>query len=263
MTSLLSPETLLLILSAMTDNGVMPYDSDRRHMDIPELKLKNKRTRRSIGLLDALAALCINQPRKQVLAVSLSLTPEGSILCIASNDGVSPEVAPHLHGIFTRLKNIRSSLLQEGNDENNTPQPNKGPTTKSLEHELLCHIFTFSMSKFKQRLLKRKKCFQSDVAPIMHAYATKMKDSWTREEAEDYKKFENLFSLFDSCFKWADLPPATPHIAGYIALWVLGTAMEWRNMIEDKGDTSRLTCWEREIGQSSESSFPTELTPGS
>jgi hypothetical protein len=67
-------------------------------------------TRRSIGLLDALAALCINEPRKQVLAVSLSLTTEGSILCIAARDGVAPEVALHLHGIFTRLKNLRSSL---------------------------------------------------------------------------------------------------------------------------------------------------------
>ena len=57
----------------MSPNGVMPH---RRHMvvDIPELK--NKRAQRSMGLLDALAAMCINKPNKQVVAVSLSLTTE-------------------------------------------------------------------------------------------------------------------------------------------------------------------------------------------
>ena len=241
----------------------MPYNPDRRHIEIDIPELKDKRAQRLMGLLDALAAVCINEPRKQVVAVSLSLTTEGSSICIAANDGVAPEIAPHLSGIFSRLKDIRSSLqLQEGNNETNTPRPDKGPTTQTLEINLLRYIFTFSMSKFKQRLLKRKKRFQTDVIPNMHAYAAERKNTWTREEAKDYQKFEKLLTLFAVYFQWADLPSATP-IIGHIANVVTAAAMEWRDMIEDEGDTSRLSCWEREIGQSSESSFPTELTPSS
>ena len=263
MTSQVSPETLLIILWAMSHNGVMPYNPDRRHIEIDIPELKDKRAQRLMGLLDALAAVCINEPRKQVVAVSLSLTTEGSSICIAANDGVAPEIAPHLSGIFSRLKDIRSSLqLQEGNNETNTPRPDKSPTTQTLEIDLLRYIFTFSMSKFKQRLLKRKKCFQTDVIPNMHAYAAETKNTWTREEAKDYQKFEKLLTLFAVYFQWADLPSATP-IIEHIAKVVTAEAMEWRDMIEDEGDTSRLSCWEREIGQSSESSFPTELTPSS
>ena len=98
--------------------------------------------------------------------------------------------------------------------------------------------------------------------PNMHAYATERRNAWIQEEVEDYQKFEKLLTLFAFCFQWADLPSATP-IIGHIANVVTYTAVEWRDMIEDKGDTSRLTCWEREIGQSSGSSFPTDLTPSS
>jgi hypothetical protein len=87
-----------------------------------------------MALLDALATICIDEPRKQVVAVSLSLTTDGSILCIAANDGVEPTIPSHLSGIFSELKDIRSSLqlpLHEGNNETNTPQPDKGPTAHS------------------------------------------------------------------------------------------------------------------------------------
>ncbi|KIM91779.1 hypothetical protein PILCRDRAFT_889, partial [Piloderma croceum F 1598] len=54
-----SPEIFLLLLWVMSQNGVLPNDSNRRHgeIDIPELK--NKHTQRSMALLDALAAICI------------------------------------------------------------------------------------------------------------------------------------------------------------------------------------------------------------
>jgi hypothetical protein len=218
-----------------------------------------------MALLDALAAICINEPIKQLVAVSLSLTTEGNLLCIAANGGIAPEIPSHLSSIFSQLKDIRSSLqspLQEGNNETNAPRPHKGPTTQALEINLLRDIFTFSMLKFRQRLLKQQKRFQTDVIPNMHAYATERRNTWTREEVEDYQKFEKLLTLFAFCFQWADLPSATP-IIGHIANVVTSTAVEWRDMIEDEGDTSRLTCWEKEIGPSSRSSFPTDLTPNS
>ena len=92
----------------------------------------------------------------------------------------------------------------------------------------------------------------------MQAYASERKNYWTREEAEDYQKFESLLALFEFFFQWAD-SPSTISIVGLIADELTAEALEWRVMIEDEGETSRLSQWEREIGKSSESSFPTEL----
>jgi hypothetical protein len=44
------------------------------------------------------------------MAVSLSLTTDGSILSIAANGSVAPEIAPYLSSIFSQLKDIRFSL---------------------------------------------------------------------------------------------------------------------------------------------------------
>jgi hypothetical protein len=38
------------------------------------------------------------------------------------------------------------------------------------------------------------------------------------------------------------------HIIEPMAKEVTASANEWQEMIADEGDTSRLTCWEREIG---------------
>jgi hypothetical protein len=54
-------------------------------------------------------------------------------------------------------------------------------------------------------------------------------------------------SLFGWCFQWADLLSAM-HIIEPMAKEVTASANEWQEMIADEGDTSRLTCWEREIG---------------
>src|SRR5882762_1346158 len=92
--------------------------------------------------------------------------------------------------------------------------------------------------------------YQYQCQRTISQYATERRNAWIQEEVEDYQKFEKLLTLFAFCFQWADLPSATP-IIGHIANVVTYTAVEWRDMIEDKGDTSRLTCWEREIGHSS------------
>src|ERR1700685_1929090 len=117
-----------LILWATSHNGVMSYDPDREYTEIDIPELNDKRAQRSMALLDALAAIYVNELKKQAVAVSLSLTTEGSILCIATNSGVAHEIPPNLFSIFSQLKEIRSSLqspFQEGN-ETNTPRPDKG-----------------------------------------------------------------------------------------------------------------------------------------
>jgi hypothetical protein len=142
----ISPEMLLLILHATSS---MAFTCNRRHA---EVSFTDKRSQRSKALLDALAAICISEPRKQVIAISLSFTSEGSILYIAENNGVSPEILTHLASVFSRLKEIRSSLvspLQEMDEEMNAPQSDKAwSTTVSLESQLLGDIFRFSMLKF-------------------------------------------------------------------------------------------------------------------
>jgi hypothetical protein len=238
---------LLLILHATSSGGNVSFAFNRRHA---EVSFTDKRSQRSKALLDALAAICISEPRKQVIAISLTLTSEGSILCIAENNSVSPEILTHLASVFSQLKEIRSSLqspLQEVNEEMNTPQPDKESTTASLESQLLGDIFGFSMLKFKQRLLKRKHRFETEVRPGMHAYATAKSSGWTREEVKDYRKFEKLLGMFSICFEWAN-SPGLGLIVRYIASLVTANALEWRDAIKDEGTTSRLSQWEMEIG---------------
>jgi hypothetical protein len=111
----------------MSHNGVMPYNPDRRfpEIDISELKNKCAQHLMALLLLDALAGICINELTKQVVAVSLSLTTEGSVLYIAANDGAAPEIPFHLSGIFSNYKTSARSLLQsplqEGNNKTNIP----------------------------------------------------------------------------------------------------------------------------------------------
>lgn len=259
-----TPEILLLVLSAMHPGGNMSRNFKRRRnvIDFPGLNLKEKHSQRSMALLDALAAICIKEPRKQVAAVSLSLTIDGCILCIATNDGVPPEIPMHLKNVFFQLKKIRSSLRsppQEGTDVTDTPRPDKGPDTDTLENSLLCDVFRFSMHKFKQRLIKRKRRFEAEVIPGMGAYASERRSGWTREEGKNYKKFEQLLSLFSLCFELVELP--TPEDgAEQLAPLVNDMAFELREMIVDEGDMSQLARWEREIGWASCFLYPIKLT---
>lgn len=240
----ISPEMLLLILRATSS---MAFTCSRRHA---EVSFADKRSQRSKALLDALAAICISEPRKQVIAISVSFTSEGIILCIAEN-GVSPEILTHLASVFSHLKEIRSSLvspLQEMNEEMNAPQSDKAwSTTVSLESQLLGDIFGFSMLKFQQHLLKRKHRFETEVIPGMHAYASAKSNEWTTEEVKDYRKFEKLLGMFSICFEWAE-SPGPGLIVRHIASLVTSNALEWRDAIKDEGNTSRLSQWEKEIG---------------
>jgi hypothetical protein len=220
--------------------------------------MKEKHSKRSVALLDALAAICINEAKKQVIAVSLSLTTEGSIICIAANNGVASEIPPHLMKVFYQLKQIRSSLqlpLQEGNDKTNTPRPDKSPTTYALEVQLLGDIFRFSMVKFRQRLTKRRQRFKIEFIPGMLTYAAATRSVWTKEG--------RVTSLSLSiCFQYVSggqirrLPSSLLNTA----MLVTSTAVDWREMMKGEGDTSRITQWEREIGQALGSSCTCEPT---
>jgi hypothetical protein len=151
--------------------------------------------------LDALAAICINEANKQVIAISLSLTIEDSIICIAANDGVASVIPAHLMNVFYQLKQIRFSLqllLHGGNDETSTPRPDKG--TCALEVQLLGDIFRSSMLKFRQRLIKLQRRFEAEVIPGMHAYASATRSGWTEKEVEDCGVFEELVNMFSICF---------------------------------------------------------------
>jgi len=204
-----------------------------------------------VALLDALAAICINEAKKQVL----SLTTEGSIICIAANNGVASEIPPHLMKVFYQLKQTRSSLqlpLQEGNDKTNTPRPDKSSITYALEVQLLGDLFRFSMVKFRQRLIKRRQRFKIEFIPGMLTYAAATRSIWTKE---------GRVSL-SICFQYVSSGQIRrlPSSLLNTAMLVTSTAVDWREMMKDEGDTSRIIQWEREIGQSLGSSCTCEPT---
>jgi len=171
-----------------------------------------------------------------------------------------------LTGVFSKLKDICSSLqspLQEPTNETTSPRLDKGPTTISLERNLLHDIFQFSMLKFQQRLTKRQQRFtdEDQVIPSMGAFTATERKEWTREpETRDYEKFQELVKVFSTCFRWAIRSPES--LIDQIAYLVTDMAYCFRKMIADEGDQSRLTRWEGDIGQllASESFGSTKLT---
>lgn len=96
------------------------------------------------------------------------------------------------------------------------------------------------MLKFKQRLTKRQARFTAEVIPGMHAFTTAERRGWTREEAEDYEKFEKLLKVLSVCFRWAE--SRSPEFTiDSIANLVTDKAHDFREMIADEGDKLRLT----------------------
>jgi hypothetical protein len=153
--------------------------------------------------------------------------------------------------VFYQLKQIRSSLqlpLQEGNDKTNTSRPDKSPTTYALEVQLLGDIFRFSMVKFRQR-------FKIEFIPGMLTYAAATRSVWTKEGRVTSLSLSICFQYVSSG-QIRRLPSSLLNTA----MLVTSTAVDWREMMKDEEDTSWITQWEREIGQSLGSSCTCEPT---
>lgn len=105
-----SPKTLLAILQKLHQKGIAVADSfDARRDPNKHLLKKSKRT---VALLDAVAAISIQDARHEIIAVSITLKPNSCVLHIAGNDGVREETLLHLRYIFIQLKSIHFSLAQ-------------------------------------------------------------------------------------------------------------------------------------------------------
>lgn len=121
-----SPEIFLLLLWVASQNGVLPNNSTRQHGVIDIAELKNKHPQRSIALLDALTAICIDEPRKQVVAVRFADDGRKCFSALQQTTVLHLQFhLDHLSNIFSQLKDICFSLqspLQERNNETNTPQ---------------------------------------------------------------------------------------------------------------------------------------------
>ncbi|KAG2361590.1 hypothetical protein BDR07DRAFT_1461370 [Suillus spraguei] len=247
-----SPETLLAILQTLYPHGSTVADSCNTRRD-PLLEFEHSSKKSKLALLDAVAAISIQDARSQVIAVSITVNQNKCIIHIAGNNGVSEETLSHLRYVFTQLKFIRSSLaqpLEAGTETLDTPTPPKSRETCTLEQDLLCSIYTFSWRKFRRRVVKRQTRFETEVIPCMEKFADEKRGSWTSEEASDYQKFEEVVFTLSICFKWAKLDPQDEKVLLMISRlgdYVNGTALEMRRMLEDESITSRITSWEMQI----------------
>ncbi|KAG2072333.1 hypothetical protein BDR04DRAFT_1141843 [Suillus decipiens] len=250
-----SPETLLAILQTLYPHGSKVANTCGTRRD-PLLEFdehSSKKSKRTMALLDAVAAISVQHARNQVIAVSITVNPNKCVIHIAGNDGVSEETLSHLRHIFTQLKFIRSSLaqpLEAGTDMLDTPAPQKSDETHSLEKNLFHSICTFSWRKFRRRVVKRQTRFETEVIPCMEKFADENRGSWTSEEASDYQKFQEVVITLSLCFQWAKMDPQDEYVLPTISRlgnYVHGTALEMRRMLEDESTTSRITSWEMEI----------------
>ena len=103
--------------------------------------------------------------------------------------------------------------------------------------------------------MKRQHRFQTEVIPCMEEYADENRDQWSKEpgdEADDYRKFKRAVVNLVPCFEWAQLDDQDEEVIPVIKLlggMVMASALELRRMLEDDGDTSRITLWERQISR--------------
>lgn len=108
--------------------------------------------------------------------------------------------------------------------------------------------------------MKRQARFEAEGIPCMKKFADEKRDSWTSEEASDYQKFEETVATLVACFKWAKLKCQDEKVVPIIKQlgdWVTVSALQMRRMLEYEGTTSRITSWEIEIMERSDSeAFP-------
>ncbi|KAG2078627.1 hypothetical protein BDR04DRAFT_1226565 [Suillus decipiens] len=210
-----SPETLLAILQTLYPHGstVTDFYDPRRDL-LLKYQHPSKKSKGTVALLDAVAAISIQDARSQAIAVSITVNQNKCIIHITGNNGVNEETLSHLRYVFTQLKSIRASLAQP-----------LEAGTKTLD--------TLTPKKFRQRVVKRQTLFETEVIPCMAKFADEQRGSWTSEEASDYQKFEDVVFILSNCFKWAKLDPQDEK--------------EMRRMIEDESTSSRITSWEMEI----------------
>ncbi|KAG2357586.1 hypothetical protein BDR07DRAFT_1419918 [Suillus spraguei] len=148
-----SPEALLAILQNLYPRGaIVPDSPDSRRYPPPKFHERSK-SKRTIALLDAVAAISVQDARHQIVAVSITLKQNNSVIHITSNRGVGEETLSHLRHIFVQLKLIRSSLAQPlaaGTENLDTSTSKQNDETCFLKRNLLQSIYVFSWRKFRQ-----------------------------------------------------------------------------------------------------------------
>lgn len=122
--------------------------------------------------------------------------------------------------------------------------------THRLEDNLLQNIYGFSWRKFRQRVIKRRTRFETEVIPCMKKFADEKRGSWTSDEASDYQKFQEAADILVACFEWAKLDSQDERVLPIIKKLgncITVSALEMQRMLEDKGTASRIALWETEI----------------
>ncbi|KAG0705889.1 hypothetical protein DFH29DRAFT_1077305 [Suillus ampliporus] len=90
----------------------------------------------------------------------------------------------------------------------------------------------------------------------MKVYANDTRNQWTREEAEDYEKFQKAESSLRLCFTWATHKSPAVARAAMNAVAKVASATRFCSMVADDSDTSRLTIWERNLVHRTGKPFP-------
>jgi hypothetical protein len=140
-----------------------------RSQDVPLDDLQGSPFRhhpdRLVKVLDALASICLHEPKGQVVAVSASLATDTVALFVSQNNKVEQKVQTHLENVWDLMRRLAASLAPVDHpdlDQISPPRwPNNAETTADLEAELREAVYRFCYAKQVARLEKQSKKLES------------------------------------------------------------------------------------------------------
>lgn len=116
-------------------------------------------------IFDALATLCISQPKGQVIALTLQTLPSGVAIVIAGNSDIPETTCLYLHEMWDVLQQLSRDYAKIHGELNLTHSPNR-PKFHSLEHlvqqrvkKLGRTILQFTMPKYRNSVNKHYEQF--------------------------------------------------------------------------------------------------------
>ncbi|KAJ7223179.1 hypothetical protein GGX14DRAFT_657560, partial [Mycena pura] len=115
--------------------------------------------KRQARILDALAYISVSFAEKQVVAVGMQIFPEKTVIHVAENGGLAPEILPYLKDLFRRLQILHERRPNQQRSQV-VPDYVDFRTTDPFEQELVefeQEILQFCWNKQKQRLMKNSR----------------------------------------------------------------------------------------------------------
>jgi hypothetical protein len=168
-----------------------------------------QQNKRAAPILDALAAIAVSKPVREVIAVAMSFGTGSDVhLIVSSNSGVEPATIEFLKAVWQQLRYI-SSVYSKRRTGPPPDERDKSPTIgdpegddMSLQDTLYRTIFKFCIKKFEKRFIKYWRIISAFISAYVQWLKEKRKGSdFTDSTADSLRRFVQLDYALTACSK--------------------------------------------------------------